>query len=67
MASNNKNNNSNRGLASADEETRERVARAGGEAAPRRHGRHLSPGLPERGREVEGDATPPAHPHRRHG
>ncbi len=32
MASNNKNNNSNRGLASADEETRERVARAGGEA-----------------------------------
>jgi hypothetical protein len=28
----NKNNNSNRGLASADEETRERVARAGGEA-----------------------------------
>lgn len=26
------NNNSNRGLASADEETRERVARAGGEA-----------------------------------
>jgi hypothetical protein len=33
MASNNKNDkNSNRGLASADEETRERVARAGGEA-----------------------------------
>ena len=30
---NNKNNkNDNRGLASADEETRERVARAGGEA-----------------------------------
>lgn len=28
----NKNSNSNRGLASADEETRERVARAGGEA-----------------------------------
>ena len=28
----NKNNNSNRGLASADEETRERVARAGWEA-----------------------------------
>jgi hypothetical protein len=32
MVSNNKNNNSNKGLASADEETRERVARAGGEA-----------------------------------
>lgn len=31
MAPNNKNNNSNRGLASADEETRERVARVGGE------------------------------------
>ena len=29
---NKNNNNSNRGLASADEETRERVARAGGEA-----------------------------------
>lgn len=28
------NNNSNRGLASADEETRERVARAGAEAQP---------------------------------
>lgn len=27
-------NNSNRGLASADEETRERVARAGAEAQP---------------------------------
>ena len=33
MTSNNNNKNSNRGLASADEETRERVARAGGEAA----------------------------------
>jgi len=32
MAPNNKDKNSNRGLASADEETRERVARAGGEA-----------------------------------
>ncbi len=32
MASNKNNKNSNRGLASADEETRERVARAGGEA-----------------------------------
>ena len=32
MASNKNDKNSNRGLASADEETRERVARAGGEA-----------------------------------
>ncbi|HYF99499.1 MAG TPA: hypothetical protein VD815_05370 [Candidatus Saccharimonadales bacterium] len=32
MASDKNNKNSNRGLASADEETRERVARAGGEA-----------------------------------
>ena len=32
MARNNNDKNSNRGLASADEETRERVARAGGEA-----------------------------------
>ena len=32
MARNNNVKNSNRGLASADEETRERVARAGGEA-----------------------------------
>ncbi|VFJ13918.1 conserved protein of unknown function [Candidatus Nitrosocosmicus franklandus] len=30
MAPNNKNNNSNKGLASADEETRERVVREGG-------------------------------------
>ena len=32
MAPNTKDKDSNRGLASADEETRERVARAGGEA-----------------------------------
>ena len=32
MASDKNDKNSNRGLASADEETRERVARAGGEA-----------------------------------
>lgn len=32
MVSNKNDKNSNRGLASADEETRERVARAGGEA-----------------------------------
>ena len=32
MASNKNDKNSNRGLASADEETRERVARSGGEA-----------------------------------
>ena len=32
MADNKNDKNSNRGLASADEETRERVARAGGEA-----------------------------------
>ena len=32
MASNKNDKNSNKGLASADEETRERVARAGGEA-----------------------------------
>ena len=32
MASNKNDKNSNRGLASADEETRERVARAGGDA-----------------------------------
>ena len=32
MASNKNDKNSTRGLASADEETRERVARAGGEA-----------------------------------
>ena len=32
MASNKNDKNSNRGLASADEETRERVARAGAEA-----------------------------------
>ena len=32
MASNKNDKNSNRGLASADEETREKVARAGGEA-----------------------------------
>ncbi len=32
MTSDKNNKNSNRGLASADEETRERVARAGGEA-----------------------------------
>ena len=32
MAPNKNDKNSNRGLASADEETRERVARAGGEA-----------------------------------
>jgi hypothetical protein len=32
MVLNNNDKNSNRGLASADEETRERVARAGGEA-----------------------------------
>jgi hypothetical protein len=33
-----KDNNSNRGLASADEETRERVARAGGEAPHEKRG-----------------------------
>jgi hypothetical protein len=32
MSQNNNNKNDKRGLASADEETRERVARAGGEA-----------------------------------
>ena len=38
MAPNKNNKNDNRGLASADEETKERVARAGGEAPHEKRG-----------------------------
>ena len=42
---------SNRGLASADEETRKRVARAGG-SAPHPHGRGMQNVAPEKRAEI---------------
>lgn len=42
MANNNRNSNSKRGLASADDKTKERVAKAGGEAHHNKRGQHGS-------------------------